>query len=142
MYNPLVGGVPVIEGLDTGAVPTAKPKNSTSGRPTGATSKASRKDIQSTVYEIEAFMSASQSFASEKYKVKKLNKQQKDSVTELCKKIIASSTKDAWVSNLQKCMADLDELEKLNPLQEILDTANEFLLDEYSAAIWHHSTVK
>jgi len=141
MYNPLVGGIPVIEGLDTGGAPTAKPKNSSAGRPTG-TSKASRKDIQSTVYEIEAFMSASQSFASEKYNVKKLNKQQKESVTELCKKIVVSSERENWTSSLQKCMANLDELEKLSPLQEVTNTADEFLLDEYSAAILHHSAVK
>jgi hypothetical protein len=37
---------------------------------------------------------------------------------------------------------DLGNIEKLQPMKEISDTADEFLLDEYSAAILYHSAVK
>ena len=50
MYNPLVGGVPlapVPESDSSGnKTPTKVPKNAGAGRPNGAVSKASRKDIQ------------------------------------------------------------------------------------------------
>lgn len=147
LYNPLVGGVPLAPVPDAGGgasgkSPTPNPKNSGAGRPNGAVSKASRKDIQSTVYEIETFMKAAKSFAAEKYSVKQLSEDQAQNVTELCKKIVASSDREAWTANLQKCMANLDEIENLIPLEAVSNTADEFLLDEYSAAILHHSAVK
>lgn len=137
-YNPIVGGVPMLQGATP--TPTADPKQSGAGRPVGAT--ASRKDIQTTIYEVDAFMKAAEDFATEKFAVVSLSDEQKSNLTNLCKKVIASSSREAWVLNIQKCMANLDEIEKLQPMQSVLDTADEFLLDEYSASILHHSTVK
>ena len=137
-YNPIVGGVPMFEGATS--TPTADPKQSGAGRPVGAT--ASRKDIQTTIYEVDAFMKAAEDFATKKFAVASLSDEQKSNLTSLCKKVIASSSREAWVLNIQKCMANLDEIEKLQPMQSVLDTADEFLLDEYSASILHHSTVK
>lgn len=137
-YNPIVGGVPMLQGATP--TPTADPKQSGAGRPVGAT--ASRKDIQTTIYEVDAFMKAAEDFATEKFAVASLSDEQKSNLTSLCKKVIASSSREAWALNIQKCMANLDEIEKLQPMQSVLDTADEFLLDEYSASILHHSTVK
>lgn len=137
-YNPIVGGVPMVQGATP--TPTAAPKQSGAGRPVGAT--ASRKDIQSTIYEVDAFMKAAEDFAAKKFAVASLNDEQKSNIASLCKKVIASSSREDWVANVQKCMANLDEIEKLQPMQSVLDTADEFLLDEYSAAILHHSAVK
>lgn len=140
-YNPIVGGVPVAPPAVPSA-PTGAPTNSTSGRPLGTPNQASRKDIQAVVYEVDAFMKASEDFVADKFKVKKLSKQQKQNVVELCKKVVASSDRENWVSTLQKCMANLDEIEKLKPLPQVSQTADEFLLEEYSAAIFYHSAVK
>ncbi len=140
-YNPIVGGVPVVPPA-VPAAPTGTPTNSTSGRPLGTPNQASRKDIQAVVYEVDAFMKASEDFVADKFKVKKLSKQQKQNVVELCKKVVASSDRENWVSTLQKCMANLDEIEKLKPLPQVSQTADEFLLEEYSAAIFYHSAVK
>lgn len=140
-YNPIVGGVPVVPPAVPSA-PTGAPTNSTSGRPLGTPNQASRKDIQAVVYEVDAFMKASEEFVADKFKVKKLSKQQKQNVVELCKKVVASSDRENWVSTLQKCMANLDEIEKLKPLPQVSQTADEFLLEEYSAAIFYHSAVK
>jgi hypothetical protein len=74
--------------------------------------------------------------------VASLSEEQKSNVANLCKKVIASSSREDWVASVQKCMANLDEIEKLQPMQSVLDAADEFLLDEYSAAILHHSAVK
>ena len=137
-YNPIVGGVPMVQGATP--TPTAAPKQSGAGRPVGAT--ASRKDIQSTIYEVDAFMKAAEDFAAKKFAVASLSEEQKSNVASLCKKVIASSSREDWVASVQKCMANLDEIEKLQPMQSVLDTADEFLLDEYSAAILHHSAVK
>jgi hypothetical protein len=142
-YNPIVGGVPVMPD-DAPVAPaptrTSAPTNSGPGRPPIAS--ASRKNITSTIYEIDALMSVSESFAAQKFGVEKLNDQQRESVNELCKKIVASSSREDWTVNVQKCIANLDEIERLQPLQEVVDAADEFLLDEYSAAILFHSTVK
>jgi len=140
-YNPIVGGVPVVAPA-VPAAPTGAPTNSTSGRPLGTPNQASRKDIQAVIYEVDAFMKASEDFVADKFKVKKLSKQQKQNVVELCKKVVASSDREAWVPTLQKCMANLDEIEKLKPLPQVSQTADEFLLEEYSAAIFYHSAVK
>jgi hypothetical protein len=137
-YNPIVGGVPMVQGATP--TPTAAPKESGAGRPIGAT--ASRKDIQTTIYEVDAFIKAAEDFVAKKFSVTSLNDEQKSNVLNLCKKVIASSSRQNWVTNVQKCMANLDEIEKLQPMQSVLDTADEFLLDEYSAAILHHSAVK
>ena len=137
-YNPIVGGVPMVQGATP--TPTAAPKQSGAGRPVGAT--ASRKDIQTTIYEVDAFMKAAEDFAAKKFSVASLTDEQKSNVANLCKKVIASSSREDWVASVQKCMANLDEIEKLQPMQSVLDTADEFLLDEYSAAILHHSAVK
>ena len=142
-YNPIVGGVPMIQSESSepiAATPTAAPTQSGAGRPLGAT--ASRKDIQTTIYEIDAFMKAAEDFAVKKFAVTSLSDEQKSNVANLCKKVIASSSREDWVTNVQKCMADLDEIERLQPMKSVLDTADEFLLDEYSAAILHHSAVK
>jgi len=157
-YNPLVGGVPMTEDPNApepaapvaagrpvnkiSRTPTAKPKNSTSGRPLGSKSKASTSDIQSTVYAVDAFMKASETFTAEKFGVNELNDQQKSSIIELCKKVVAASNKEEWTTRLQACVQDLSNIEKLGPMKEITDTADEFLLDEYSAAILYHSAVK
>lgn len=140
-YNPIVGGVPVVAS-DAPATPTAAPKKGTAGRPLGTPNQASRKDIQAVIYEVEAFMKASEDFVADKFKVKKLSKQQKENVVQLCKKVVASSDRENWVSTLQKCMANLDEIERLKPLPQVCETADEFLLEEYSAAIFYHSAVK
>ena len=140
-YNPIVGGVPVVAPA-VPAAPTGAPTNSTSGRPLGTPNQASRKDIQAVIYEVDAFMKASEDFVADNFKVKKLSKQQKQNVVELCKKVVASSDREAWVPTLQKCMANLDEIEKLKPLPQVSQTADEFLLEEYSAAIFYHSAVK
>ena len=137
-YNPIVGGVPMVQGATP--TPTAAPKQSGAGRPIGAT--ASRKDIQATIYETDAFIKAAESFAVKKFGVASLNPNQQSNIVDLCKKIITASPREDWVVNVQKCMANLDEIEKLQPMQSVLDTADKFLLDEYSAAILHHSTVK
>ena len=137
-YNPIVGGVPMIQGANP--TPTSAPTESGAGRPVGA--KASRKDIQSTIYEIEAFIKAAEDFTAKKFKVNSLNEQQKENVIQLCKKVIASSSRENWVLNIQKCINNFEEIENLQPMQSVTDTADEFLLDEYSAAILHHSTVK
>jgi hypothetical protein len=157
-YNPLVGGVPMTEDPNApepaapiaagkpankvSRVPTAKPKNGTSGRPLGTKSKASTSDIQSTIYAIDSFMKASETFTAEKFGVSKLNDQQKSSVIDLCKKVVAATSKEEWTTTLQACVQDLNKIETLQPMKEVTDTADEFLLDEYSAAIFYHSAVK
>lgn len=137
-YNPIVGGVPMLQGSTP--TPTAVPKQSGAGRPVGAT--ASRKDIQTTIYETDAFMKVAEDFTAKKFGVSSLSAEQQANVVNLCKKVIAASPREQWVPNLQKCIANLDEIEKLQPMQSVLDAADEFLLDEYSASILHHSAVK
>jgi hypothetical protein len=87
-------------------------------------------------------MKASETFTAEKFGVSKLNDQQKSSVIDLCKKVVAATSKEEWTTTLQACVQDLNKIETLQPMKEVTDTADEFLLDEYSAAIFYHSAVK
>ena len=87
-------------------------------------------------------MKASETFTAQKFGVQNLNDQQKSSVIDLCKKVVAATNKEEWTTTLQACVQDLNKIEALKPMKEIIDAADEFLLDEYSAAIFYHSAVK
>ena len=68
-YNPIVGGIPMIEDLDGGESKTEVP--GTPGRPLGSSEGAiSKESIQATIYEVEAL----QSLASDEMKQKLVKK--------------------------------------------------------------------
>jgi len=163
MYNPLIGGVPLVEppgaeeerGLKEQQIkknPTQSPAQNQqqvlkktppkeAGRPTGATAKDlySRKNLQSVIYDIEKLRSFASSRVKEKYKVKRLNKQQNETVDSLIETVVVSGKKDSWESRIEACIKNPEEIEKQIILPEILEVSSNHQLTDYPAAILWHS---
>lgn len=142
-YNPLVGGVPMA--TPAGAAP---PKNTTpkqAGRPEGTTgipiadATYSRGNIQTTIYQIEDFISTATELVGKKLKVKKLNTSQTEMVDNLCESIVCAKDKEYWVETLQSCVKDFSEIEDLETLDKVLDVSSAHNLEAYPAAILYHS---
>lgn len=157
LYNPIVGGIPMItaEGEDfeddedgdnkDKGVENNTPKSS--GRPKDSSeipleqvkASYSRKDIQSTVYEIESLVSEAKEMISKKLKLKKLSDQQLEMTTSLCESIVCSTERKNWSKELEACIYDFDLIQDLNTLDGILSVSTEHGLDDYPAAILYHS---
>jgi len=162
MYNPLVGGVPLVEAagaeedrdlqeqqmkesIKQQKINQNKPEQQAvkkePGRPTGATASKnySRKNIQNIIYEIEKLRSLASDKIKKTHKVKRLNKEQNKIIDTLTESIVISTQKTEWGKQLDSCIAKPETLEKLNSLREVLEVSSEHSLPEYPAAILYHS---
>lgn len=142
-YNPIVGGVPMIE--DEVSEKSQTPE--AAGRPHGTTTvekdkvsnaEYSRSDIQNTIYSIEAFNSLATDSAKEKFG-ETLNEQQEEMVAKLCESIICSTDKQNWNQTLEACIENFELIEELNVMNEVLSVANKHNLEVYPSAILYHS---
>ena len=151
-YNPLVGGVPVLE-EDGDALIDSIPVNKTPrspGRPNGAkTEKSKAKKITYAVDEIKNVIDATSAFYSELdteakkvFKKKRLSKQQKDVLHKVCEAVICSTERKDWKETAVNCLKNHKQLLSLNTLNEITELSAEHSLDEYSSAILYHSSKK
>jgi hypothetical protein len=146
-YNPLVGGIPMIEPAmgDSEPVPrTSTPK--TAGRPEGTTgvsvSKArySMRSISEVVKRIETTRASISDQLKKKHKIKKFNEQQTEMLNKLCEAVITSNELENWEQCAASCVNNLDEISSLTTISDILDICSEHQLDDdYSAAILYHS---
>ena len=118
------------------------------GRPAGTKTKTnnliaseqySRKDIQSTVYEIEGLFKNAESMMRKKIGKKRLNKNQKELISTLIESVVASTEKESWEDALGNCIEDFNHIEKLDVLPEILDISVSHEIVSYPAAILYHS---
>lgn len=165
MYNPLVGGLPMVDvdgdgNIDT--VPTQQDgeksgggKPSGSGRPVGrpkgttgiprsvnAEKTFSRKEIQETIYSIEELSAHAKDRLMKKHKIQKLSDQQNEMIEELCKSVICSKEKSQWKRAVTSCINDFEKISKLNINNEITEVSEEHSLEIYPAAILYHSSKK
>lgn len=164
-YNPIVGGTPVpmdfeeeeeIEEIrhPQGAKLLEKRrqyeenKNAAKsagrpGRPPGA------KTLAKTTYSVTAIKYIADktndlynSLTTEAKKVfnkKRLSKTQKNMLERVCESVVvAKDTKD-WLAVGKACIKDPNKLIKLNPMPQVLQISSEHELDDYAAAILHHS---
>ena len=149
MYTPLVGGQPLPldeEEIAPGPV-NQKQKTSTPqqpGRPAGTnkegkTALADRKSIQSTIYETEDLFKFAQQAMKKSHKIKRLSKDKKSLLDELCKTVVISCEKDQWKKNIEACIDNFENIEKLSPLREILDASHENQMELYPSALYYHS---
>lgn len=152
-YTPLVGGQPLP--LDEEEVPQAPAQNPNNqrqpantpqqpGRPSGTnkegrTALADRKSIQQTVYKTEELFKFAQAEMKKVNKMKRLSKDKKSLLEELCKTVIISSEKENWEQEIKSCISDFNNIEKLSPLKEILDVSNENEMELYPSALYYHS---
>ena len=140
-YNPIVGGIPMIEEDEGGEIKEQKVPG-VPGRPVGTTDAAktlSREAIQATVYEVEALQSLATEEMLKKIGKKKLNKQQKEMLANLCESVVCGSEKENWTSTMISCVNDYTNIEKLNILNEIYDVSDAHKLELYPSAILYHS---
>lgn len=142
-YNPIVGGVPMIE--DEAPEKSSTPESA--GRPHGTTTvedqklsnaEYSRTNIQTTIYAVEAFNSIARERAEEKFGGE-LNEQQEEMVTKLCESIICASERGNWTQTLEACIDDFELIEELNVMNEVLSVSNKHNLEVYPSAILYHS---
>jgi hypothetical protein len=167
-YNPLVGGIPMIESVQSEkdrdlsekqfeqqqsektAPPKTETKNNTPkapGRPNGTTDiplQASdafdKKNIQQTIYHIEDLQNYAQANFKKHKNLKEINDNQKDLIFKLCESVVCSKNKNQWKKTLLSCIKDINKIEKLDTMKEVLEIAAEHELTDYPSAILYHSS--
>jgi hypothetical protein len=159
MYNPLVGGIPMIDVDGDGEVDTVSTKDEggtsgpkSSGRPVGrpkgttgiprsvnASELYSRKEIQEIVYKVEDFRSYIEATLKKKYVTKELNDNQLKICQNLCESIVMSKDKKIWKRSANACIKDAEKIENLSVLKEITEISGSHQLELYPAALLYHS---
>ena len=152
MYNPLVGGLPMVdvdgdgtvdtvpsgspeEGGTSNKTPTPKGSGRPVGRPRGTTgiprsvnaSKEiySRKDIQEIVYKTQELENHIKTSFAKKVNKKELSEEQNQMCSELTKSIVMAKNKSQWKRSANSCIKDFDKIEKLKVLKEVLEISEE-----------------
>ena len=144
-YNPIVGGVPMIEG----ASPSAGP-NQQAGRPEGTSgipqenSEAtySRKNIEKTIHELETARASIKKEMKEKLNIKRFSKKNEAMLDSLCEAVVCSTPAENWTQKAISCVSNREQLEDLDILPGILEISAKHDLDYYAAAILYHSNEK
>lgn len=139
-FNPIVGGVPMIE--DEAPIEPAdsqKPDRGMSGRPEGSQDQFSRENIQATIYEVEALNSLAKEKMLEKLQTESLNEDQEKMISKLCESIVCATDKENWTENLNSCVNDFSQIEKLGAMENILNISEAHQLEIYPSAILYHS---
>ena len=75
----------------------------------------------------------------DKFSTKKLNKNQEKIVDNLVEAIVSSSHSRNWTRQMKSCIKDYEKIEKLSPLNEVLEISAKHELASYPAAILWHS---
>ena len=143
-FNPLVGGVPMME--PEGGDPVVGPSGKEQGRPTGTkgipqenASLISRKDIQEVIYKAESLSSFVKKSLRSKLKKKKLTKLQDKTADDLCESIICSTDIGDWESVAEACVTDNEKIADLKDKEEIVRIGIEKELQLYPSALYYHS---
>lgn len=149
MYNPIVGGVPMIEpqpGAESSPLKEV-------GRPVGtseipqenkinAEELYSRKNIQDIIYSTENLKSNALKQMRKKLGKKKLKKSEESMVFELIESVVLSELEEKWEESLSRCIDNPDEIINLGINSKIQLISNEHDLDLYSSALLFHSNRK
>ncbi len=144
LYNPLVGGVPMIE--PAGSEQPVTPGGGETGRPAGTKGipqessgdKISREDIQQIIYKAESLSEFVKKGLRSKYK-KKLNKAQDKAAEDLCESIICSTELESWESLAKACIDDNNKISSLGCIEDVLEISQTKEMSIYPAALYYHS---
>ena len=137
-FNPIVGGVPMMEDDEEGDTPQQKGPSGEPGRPISR-DQFSRANIQKTIVEIEQLRAVAVAKLKEKLGKKRLNKNQNELIDKLCESIVCASEKEQWEQNLISCVKNYDSIGNLGTLDGILDISDSHTLELYPSAILYHS---
>lgn len=146
-YNPIVGGVPMIESADSDV---NKGPNGQPGRPEGtegvpqenSEAKYSRKNIEKTIQKLETARASIKEAMKDGLKIKRFTKKNRNMLDSLCEAVVCSTDVENWTQKAISCVSNLEEIQDLNVLPEILEISAKHELDNYSAAILYHSNEK
>ena len=149
MYNPIVGGVPMIA-PETGDEEQVQQVKQEVGRPVGtsgipqeqqssAKELFSRKNLQQIIYATETLRNEGYKQMRKKLNKTKLKKNEKSMIDELCESVVLASSESDWSEKLTNCINDPDCIEQLNAMNEIQNLSLDHDLDLYSAALLYHS---
>tara|TARA_R110000824_G_scaffold379467_1_gene571458 strand:- start:283 stop:2241 length:1959 start_codon:yes stop_codon:yes gene_type:complete len=134
LYNPLVGGVPVMEGMES-KTPTKVPKEPR-GRPAEASSLEGMRVFYKNVEDLDAYI---KKCLKKTFKKRVLTQEHRDIATSLSQDIIVSSEMSEWIDTCKSCLEDFEKVKELHPNGEILRIAGEFQLNDLAAATLYHS---
>jgi hypothetical protein len=149
--QPTVQNVVDDESIEPGAGPVTvgrpKKKNKQErGRPSGSDKrdnlKLSTKAVQSVVYEIENLIKFAEKEMRSAHKIKRLSKDKKNLIDELCKTVVVSTPEEKWSQQVTACIKDFSRIEGLPPLPAVLEASQEHQLEIYPAALVHHAQEK
>ncbi len=73
------------------------------------------------------------------FKKKRLNKNQKSILEKVCESVVIAKDPKDWLPTAKSCIENSAKLSDLQPLKEIIEISAEHELDDYAAAILHHS---
>ena len=149
MYNPIVGGVPMIAPETGDEQDTTEVKREV-GRPVGTSgipqqsqqSSAnlfSRANIQQIIYATESLRNEGYKQMRKKLGKTKLKNTEKSMIDELCESIVVSCDESDWGKSLSNCIGDPNNIASLNALKEIQKLSSDHDLDLYSASLLYHS---
>ena len=99
----------------------------------------SRENIQDVIYNSENLQSFAVLEMKKKLSKKRLKKQEKNMIDELCHSVIISTDRNEWENKIEECINDPNSIESLYPMTGVQDLASEHRLDLYSAALLYHS---
>tara|TARA_R110000751_G_scaffold82869_1_gene166608 strand:- start:734 stop:2797 length:2064 start_codon:yes stop_codon:yes gene_type:complete len=119
-----------------------KPISPSGGRPVGVSNSKtfSKKHIIEATKRLNEFeLLAFREFAT-KFGIKRMSKQKKEMVTQVCESIVIAKDAGDWEVTLAGIVEDLDKLTDLNVHEKVLALGSEHQLDDLSSAILYHST--
>jgi hypothetical protein len=134
-YNPLVGGVPVMEGSESNTPTRIPPKEN--GRPSNASYSA--ENVVSAAREISKLKVRAESKAKTAYGKKRLTKDMKDVLGRMCDSIVQSSEISEWDAKMDAVFAKKINLDDLDPIDEIKALSYEMDIDYLQASMMYHS---
>lgn len=136
-YNPLVGGVPMIEDK-TDNTPTKIPPQD-SGRPQETDASYKAESVVKASKKLSEFKTESENKARKFYDRKRLAKDQKALISQMCDSIAQSSEIVDWDKKFEKALANKLSAEDLRALDEIKNISFELDLDYLQASLMYHS---
>ena len=149
--TPTVQDVVDDERIEPGAGPVTvgrpnKKVKQQQGRPTGSdkrdSMKLTTKAVQEVVYDIENLLTDAEKEMRASHKIKRLSKEKKELLGELCKTVVISQPQEKWGKTVKSCIKDFSGIEKLAPLPEVLEASQEHQLEIYPAALVYHAQEK
>lgn len=146
-YNPIVGGVPMIEPDEGDSDQETQKVPGVPGRPGGTNgisqevsrANISAENITKAIKASENLEAFCKKTARKHFEIKRLNKNQNNMLEDLCKKIIVAKDQSDWERTAESCIKNNNEILKLDLLDKISQTAEDHKLTDYSAAIVYHS---